>query len=131
MDVSPIAHMFERLENCHKLSQLAPNSRSNTLAAGRKAFAGMRSDPGKEPGRVVRVCAVRPGCQIASIVDPTISAVDRLQNSNVSGVGSHGSRVALAEPFHPTLVGSADQSAALADERVRLCAASSNASGWA
>ena len=34
MDSSPIAHMFERLENCHKLSQLAPNSRSNTLAAG-------------------------------------------------------------------------------------------------
>jgi hypothetical protein len=66
--------MFERLENCHKLSQLAPNSRSNTLAAGRKAFAGDAMIPGKVPGRVVRVWVVRPGGQIASIVDPTISA---------------------------------------------------------
>ena len=74
MDVSPIAHMFERLENCHKLSQLAPNSRSNTLAAGRKAFAGDAIDPGQGAGALARVCVVRPEGQIASIVDPTISA---------------------------------------------------------
>ena len=50
MDSSPLAHMFERLENCHKLSQLAPNSRSNTLAAGLKAFAGDAIDPGQGAG---------------------------------------------------------------------------------
>jgi hypothetical protein len=73
MDVSPIAHMFERLENCHKLSQLAPNSRSNTLAAGRKAFAGDASDPGPGAGSR-RASAWCDRGQIASIVDPTISA---------------------------------------------------------
>ena len=61
MDVSPIADMFERLENCHKLSQLASNSRSNTLAVAIRRLPGMRSIPGKVPGRVARVCVVRPG----------------------------------------------------------------------
>jgi hypothetical protein len=73
MGMPPVAHMFERFENCHKLSQLAPNSRSNTLAAAIRRLPGMRSIPGKVPGRVARVRVVRPGGQIASIVDPTIS----------------------------------------------------------
>src|SRR6185369_365770 len=36
-----IAHMFERLENCHKLSQLAPNSRllRDTRAAGKQVLS--------------------------------------------------------------------------------------------
>jgi hypothetical protein len=38
--------MFERFENCHKLSQLAPNSRSNTLAAAIRRLPGDAIDPG-------------------------------------------------------------------------------------
>ena len=82
---------------------------------GHKAFAGDAIDPGQGAGVVWRASAWcdREG-RIASIVDPTISAVDGLQNSNVSGVGSHGSFVVFAERFHPTPVGCADQSAVLA-----------------
>ena len=87
MELSLVAHMFERCENCHKLSQLASNSRSNTLAAAIRRLQGMRSIPGKVPGVWRASARCDRGGRIASIVDPTISAVDGLQNSNVSGVG--------------------------------------------
>lgn len=101
MDVSSIAHMFEQLENCHKLSQLAPNSRSKILAAAIRRLLEVRSIPGKLPGRgALRGATGRVRSHRLSTrrAQPLIAP----QNSNVSGVGSHGSLVACAERFHPT-----------------------------